>query len=726
MKRLFLSSFVALFILISAFTVTAEESTEATQGSGVGASSSGSSSELASDPPSLVEIQGKPNHPLTVKIESPSKNVLEAAAMLKIGDRGDRVREVQATLNEILGGRTLILPKNYSTEKDLKVPKLVLPDKTTKISLSHDWTPSATKSDDGYVHSLELPDEPLNVDGVYGQKTFAAVLLFQDDINLQLTGEVDPTTLEKLEPMVPPKYLLAAIMRWLKKSYPMTLKDEDQTLGDRPLLLKNCTAIIATLLILIVATFVYRFARNLANSTRFLSRWLLTPSNSPWFTTLRQKKVFLLAAQFAPAWFIYFAAAVFPSHDLAETDPFPYLCTFQNWNVVVSRLGLAYVALIAMLVALAFVETCNSVYAARQEDDNNPIEGIILAAKRIVVVIGLILICGALAGKSPVFFVGGMGAFMALIILVFRNSLLGLVASIHIVTNNMVRVGNWIKVPKYSADGEVLAISLSTVKVRNFDNSISTIPTHSLLSESFHNWSSMHETGGRRIKRSLFIDLHSIQVCTPEMIEHFEKIELIGDYVDRKKLELDQYNSERDIEASTVNSRRLTNLGTFRAYLDAYLANHAGLNHEMSCLVRHLQPTKYGLPIEIYVFCSDTTWPNYEAVQADIFEHILAILPEFGLRAFQDANDIDDFAPRMTPHDTMDPATRSLLNEVKQVIRTQNRYLEDHPGASVSVALRKVEKKIRQLGLVDISELAASNRTIALHVQSDASQSSDE
>ncbi|MCH7685185.1 MAG: mechanosensitive ion channel [Planctomycetes bacterium] len=338
----------------------------------------------------------------------------------------------------------------------------------------------------------------------------------------------------------------------------------------------------------------YQFARGLANAPKFLDRWLFTQSTSPWFKIFRENKVFTRMAQFAPALFIFFAAAVvFPAPGLTQDDPFPYLNTFQNCYILLSRFGLAYVAFIFMLVALAIADSFDEIYTAGQPDDN-PIKGIVRATKRLIALVGVVLICAALAGRNPMYFVGGLGAFMAVIMLVFKDSILGLVASIQIIANNMVKIGDWIEMPKYGADGDVIEISLSTVKVQNFDKTISTIPTYALLSESFRNWSGMENAGGRRIKRAVFIDMHSIKVCTPEMIARFEKIELIGDYIQQKKRDLKQYNDEHEVMASLVNSRRLTNIGTFRAYLEAYLSSHPKLR-ACETITRLLTTFRFGL-----------------------------------------------------------------------------------------------------------------------------------
>jgi len=199
-----------------------------------------------------------------------------------------------------------------------------------------------------------------------------------------------------------------------------------------------------------------------------------------------------------------------------------------------------------------------------------------------------------------------------------------------------VRIGDWIEMPKYGADGDVIDVTLHTVKVQNWDKTITTIPAYALISDSFRNWRGMSESGGRRIKRAVNIDMTSVRFCTDEMLERFEKFQLIGDYIKGKRAEIAEYNAEQGIDTSElVNGRRLTNIGTFRAYMAAYLRSHPNIHNDMTFLIRHLPPGEHGLPIEIYVFSNDQVWANYEAIQADIFDHILAVIPLFDLRVFQ-------------------------------------------------------------------------------------------
>ena len=245
-------------------------------------------------------------------------------------------------------------------------------------------------------------------------------------------------------------------------------------------------------------------------------------------------------------------------------------------------------------------------------------------------------------GVSPLVLLSGLGALTAVLMLIFQDTILSFVAGIRIINNDLVRVGDWIEMPKFEADGFVIEAGLHTVKVQNWDKTISHIPTHRLVEDPFRNWRGMAESGGRRIKRAIMIDQSSIRFCDEEMLDRYERIQLIRDYVRSRRREIAEYNQAYQVDPShIVNGRRMTNLGTFRAYVTAYLRNHPRIRQDMMLLVRHLQPTAEGLPIEIYCFVNDTAWVNYEGVQADIFDHILAAVPHFDLRVFQSPSGYD-------------------------------------------------------------------------------------
>lgn len=265
-----------------------------------------------------------------------------------------------------------------------------------------------------------------------------------------------------------------------------------------------------------------------------------------------------------------------------------------------------------------------------------PLRGLFQGFKLAASILFGILIVAALIGRSPVILFSGLGAMTAVLLLVFKDPILGLVAGIQLSANKMLAVGDWLEMPKYNADGDVIDISLTTVKVQNWDRTITTIPTYALISDSFKNWRGMTETGGRRIKRSINIDVSSVHFLNEDELARLRKAQLLGRYIEEKVADISAYNEANNVDSSSpVNGRRLTNLGTFRAYLVAYLKGHPNIHQGLIQMVRQLQPTPNGIPIEVYAFTSNIEWAVYEGIQADIFDHILAILPEFGLTAHQ-------------------------------------------------------------------------------------------
>ena len=267
---------------------------------------------------------------------------------------------------------------------------------------------------------------------------------------------------------------------------------------------------------------------------------------------------------------------------------------------------------------------------------DKPVKGYIQVVIIILYIFGGVIILGLLTGQQPWALLGGLGALTAVILLIFRDTILSFVASIQITSYDLVKIGDWIEVPKYGADGDVIDISLNIIKVQNWDKTITTIPTYKLVEDSFKNWRGMTLSGGRRIKRSIFIDQSSIKFCTPEMLERFSKFYPIKDYLKEKQKEIEEYNKRLGIDNSVlVNGRRLTNIGTFRAYLKSYLMLREDINKNMTFLIRQLQPGDNGLPIEIYVFTNNTAWAAYEDIQSDIFDHVFAVVQQFDLRIFQ-------------------------------------------------------------------------------------------
>ncbi|MDH6534500.1 mechanosensitive ion channel family protein [Parabacteroides sp. 52] len=320
---------------------------------------------------------------------------------------------------------------------------------------------------------------------------------------------------------------------------------------------------------------------------------------------------------------------------------------FAPWDSPIILLLLQKVCKIYIIaVSLRFINASlnlvNELYNRRAAVTGKSIKGFIQVIQLLLLFIGIILIISILISESPAKLFAGLGASAAVLMLVFKDSILGFVAGIQLSANDMLRPGDWITMNKYGADGTVIDVTLNAIKVRNFDNTIVTIPPYSLVSDSFQNWRGMSDSPGRRIKRSINIDMNSVRFCTPEMLGKYRKIDLLTEYIDQKEAELRQYNEKNQIDNSIqVNGRRQTNLGVFRAYLERYLRNHPDVSKELTCMVRHLQPTEKGIPIELYFFSAEKRWIFYESIQADIFDHILAIIPEFGLEAFQNISGAD-------------------------------------------------------------------------------------
>ncbi|GGD57041.1 mechanosensitive ion channel protein MscS [Croceicoccus mobilis] len=300
-------------------------------------------------------------------------------------------------------------------------------------------------------------------------------------------------------------------------------------------------------------------------------------------------------------------------------------------------------ALIVVFIAFAIsgaLNYVNEVYARRPEAKNRPIKGYVQVLKIVIYCGAAILAIATLMERSPLLLLSGLGAMAAVLLLVFKDTILSLVASVQLSSNDMLRVGDWIEMPSMSADGDVIDIALHTVKVQNFDKTITTIPTYKLITESYRNWRGMKEAGGRRIKRAIHIDQSAIGFLSDAEDEKVRRFRLLGDYLDAKRAELAEWN-EKSPGENPVNARRLTNIGTFRAYVAAYLKAHPHVREDMTMLVRQLEPEPEGLPLEIYCFTDTTDWNEYERIQADIFDHLIAILPEFGLALYQQPSGLD-------------------------------------------------------------------------------------
>ncbi|MEB5776038.1 mechanosensitive ion channel family protein [Aeromonas caviae] len=309
---------------------------------------------------------------------------------------------------------------------------------------------------------------------------------------------------------------------------------------------------------------------------------------------------------------------------------------------LIELLAQLWILLFLLLALFALLDCLLSLSRHTRLGRDLPLRGIFQGVKLVASILVGILMIALLLGKSPLFLFSGLGAMTAVLMLVFKDPILGLVAGIQLSANRMLSVGDWLQMDKYGADGEVTDIGLTTVKVSNWDKTITTIPTYALISDSFKNWQGMTESGGRRIKRSVNIDMTSVRFLTSQEQLQLKQARLLAPYLSRKEQELSSYNQQlSDAISCPINGRHLTNLGTLRAYLDAYLRAHAGIRKDMTLMVRQLAPTTDGLPLEIYCFTATTTWAEYEGIQADIFDHIFAIIEQFHLRLHQSPTGYD-------------------------------------------------------------------------------------
>jgi miniconductance mechanosensitive channel len=354
-------------------------------------------------------------------------------------------------------------------------------------------------------------------------------------------------------------------------------------------------------------------------------------TTSLWDDYLVNRKVFHKLSHLAPALVIQFLIGI----ALYDYSP--------NLTVVIEKLTYVYIVIVWVLVIISFFDALHDMYLTLDLSKNRPIKGYIQLLNIVVIIIAGVIVISILINKNPMNLLLGMGASAAILMLIFKDTILGLVASVQVSANNMVKPGDWIEMPSRGADGNVIEITLNTVKVQNFDKTIVTIPTYALVSESFTNWKGMEESpDGRRIKRSIFIDMHSVKFCSPQLLDKLRKVHFIKDYIDERTQEIDQYNTQLGFDISIpVNGRRLTNIGVFRKYLESYIANHPSVNPDATQMVRQRQPTDHGIPLEIYCFSKEKAWVLYEGVQSDIFDHILAVIPEFELRIFQNLSGYD-------------------------------------------------------------------------------------
>lgn len=347
-----------------------------------------------------------------------------------------------------------------------------------------------------------------------------------------------------------------------------------------------------------------------------------------WDDLIHKSRVFQRLSHLLPPLVIYFGISLVPH--LSE-----------QVVMYVKQVAAAVLAFTTMLGIGALLTAVNDIYDRTPQGRTHPIKGYVQVVKIVVYVIGTVITVAALMGSNPLLFLSGFGALTAVLMLVFKDTLLSLVASVQIMSDDMVRVGDWIEMPKYNADGDVIDIALHTVKIRNWDNTITTVPTSKFIEDSFRNWRGMTESGARRIKRAILIDQRSIRFLGDNELEKLKKLELLADYLDGKQRELKDFAETVGSTGRTADVKRLTNIGTFRAYVANYLKHHPKVHQDRTVLVRQLAPTASGLPLEVYIFSNDTSWVSFEGIQSDIFDHMLAVLDQFGLKVFQNPTGAD-------------------------------------------------------------------------------------
>lgn len=400
------------------------------------------------------------------------------------------------------------------------------------------------------------------------------------------------------------------------------------SIGMDPLLADKVDSLAVLLIIIGVALLANLICRRII--LRAVAK-LVKRTKATWDDIVFDDKVMVHISRMVAPILIYMTIPIaFPEH--VNSDLLDFL----------RRLCLIYILIVFLRFISVFLAAIYHVYSEKEQYKDKPLKGFLQTAQVTLFFIGAIIIISILLRQNPMVLLTGLGASAAILMLVFKDSIMGFVSGIQLSANNMMKVGDWIAMPKYGADGTVIEVTLNTVKIRNWDNTIITIPPYLLVSDSFQNWEGMRESGGRRIKRSINIDMSSVCFCSPEMLTKYRKIQLLKDYIDETEKKVNEYNKECQVDNSIlVNGRRQTNLGVFRAYLINYLKSLPTVNQELTCMVRQLQPTEKGIPIELYFFSLTKDWIPYEGVQADVFDHVLAIIPEFGLRVFQNPSGED-------------------------------------------------------------------------------------
>lgn len=343
-----------------------------------------------------------------------------------------------------------------------------------------------------------------------------------------------------------------------------------------------------------------------------------------WDDVLLKNKVFHRIAMVVPGVVVYNGAFL-----------------FDEFSVIISKLSIIYILIVVIMTAKTLLKSIEDIYREFPVSKDRPIKGFLQVIEILLYIIFIILIISIMIDKSPVVLISGIGALTALTTLIFKDSIVGFVAGMQLTWNDMLRIGDWVEMPKYGADGDVIDITLNTVKIQNFDKTISTIPTYAFVSDSFKNWRGMQEIGARRIKRSFNVDITSIKFCTDEMLEKYKKINFLKKYIEEKEIEIKEFNEKIENTDWFINGRNLTNVGVFRVYAQNYISNHPKIHKEMTLMVRQLAPTENGLPLEVYVFVNDINWTMYESAQSDIFDHLFAVAKYFDLRIFQNPSSYD-------------------------------------------------------------------------------------
>jgi len=381
---------------------------------------------------------------------------------------------------------------------------------------------------------------------------------------------------------------------------------------------------------------------------RIVSR-IAKRTKTTWDDILIKRKVFSGIAHLVPALILYYSSDFsYPpiNQELSELSESTLNALSQDYYLSLAgfllKTAQLYFIFIIIFLSNSILNAGLDIYNTTPFSQNRPIKGYLQLVKILIFFLAGIMIVAILLERDPTGLLAGLGAMAAVLLLIFKDTILGFVASIQLSANNMVKIGDWVEMRSRGADGTVTDITLNTIKVQNWDKTISTIPTYSMVSESFINWKGMEESGGRRIKRAVSIDMTTIKLCDSAMLNRFEKFLLIRDYVRKKEEEIQAFNKKNNISnEDTISGRRQTNVGVFRRYLEVYLQQHQKVNHDLTFMVRQLHSSGKGLPIEIYAFCKEQAWVRYEFVQADIFDHIFAVIPEFELRVFQEPTGAD-------------------------------------------------------------------------------------